>query len=98
MYATRPKFTGSTALRRRNMKNPTPNLSDIHLPTLSLLSQDGPAQMPRSVLGRLHESLVAEMTELERPDPVSHPNSGEVDIDDLQISSTDSEMTPNNAI
>ncbi|GJJ05873.1 hypothetical protein Clacol_000060 [Clathrus columnatus] len=74
------------ALRRRNTKNSTPNLSDIHLPTLSLPSQDDPVQTQRSILERLHESLVAEMAE---PDPADNPNSGEPDIDDLQITLPD---------
>ncbi|GJJ05877.1 hypothetical protein Clacol_000064 [Clathrus columnatus] len=75
------------ALRRRNMEKSVPNLSDIHLPTLSLPSQGDPAQTQRSVLGRLHESLVAEMAE--RPDEMdinsNHPSgSEELDVDDLR--------------
>ncbi|GJJ05870.1 hypothetical protein Clacol_000057 [Clathrus columnatus] len=78
------------ALRRRNMEKSVPNLSDIHLPTLSLPSQGDPAQTQRSVLGRLHESLVAEMAE--RPDEMdinsNHPSGSEgsnvYDSDNLQ--------------
>ncbi|GJJ08077.1 hypothetical protein Clacol_002284 [Clathrus columnatus] len=77
----------TVALRRRNMEKqkPTPNLSNIHLPTLSLPSQGNMAQTQRSVLGRLHESLVAEMAE--RPDEMdinsNHPpGSEELDVDD----------------
>ncbi|GJJ06005.1 hypothetical protein Clacol_000192 [Clathrus columnatus] len=83
------------ALLRRKTKNSTPNLSDIHLPTMSLPSQDDPAQTQRSILERLHESLVAEMAE---PDPANNPNSGEPDIDDSQVTSPDNVYPTNNAI
>ncbi|GJJ05912.1 hypothetical protein Clacol_000099 [Clathrus columnatus] len=67
------------ALRQRKKKT-IPNLSDIHLPTLSLPSPDDQVQARRSILERLHESLVEEMAE--RPDPADNPNSGGRDIDD----------------
>ncbi|GJJ05911.1 hypothetical protein Clacol_000098 [Clathrus columnatus] len=84
----------TVALRRRNMKKTIPNLSDIHLPTLSLPFQDDQVQTRRSILGRLHEGLVTEMAE--RPDPADNPNSGELDIDDFRANSP--EVNPNNAI
>ncbi|GJJ06001.1 hypothetical protein Clacol_000188 [Clathrus columnatus] len=83
------------ALRRRNTKQPTLNLSDIQLPTLSLPSQDDPARTQRSVPERLHESLVAEMAE---PDPAGNPNSGEPNIDYLKVTSSNNVNPTNNAI
>ncbi|GJJ15102.1 hypothetical protein Clacol_009377 [Clathrus columnatus] len=53
-------------LRRRNAKKSAPNqLASLSLPTLSF--QENPVQSVRTVLGRLHESIVAEMGE--RNDP-----------------------------
>ncbi|GJJ15475.1 hypothetical protein Clacol_009753 [Clathrus columnatus] len=48
-------------LRRRNKKDSIPNQSALNLPTLSF--KDNPVQSIRSILGRLHESIVAEMGE-----------------------------------
>ncbi|GJJ16048.1 hypothetical protein Clacol_010327 [Clathrus columnatus] len=48
-------------LRRRNQQNSVPNQSALHLPTI--LFQENPVQSVRFALGRLHESIVAEMGE-----------------------------------
>ncbi|GJJ15101.1 hypothetical protein Clacol_009376 [Clathrus columnatus] len=49
-------------LRRRNANKSAPNqLADLSLPILSF--QENPVQSVRTVLGRLHESIVAEMGE-----------------------------------
>ncbi|GJJ15470.1 hypothetical protein Clacol_009748, partial [Clathrus columnatus] len=64
-------------LRRRNRQDSVPNQSALTLPTLSF--QDNPVQSMRSVLRRLHESIIAEMGErnhLENGDNLSPP-SGE---------------------
>ncbi|GJJ05862.1 hypothetical protein Clacol_000049 [Clathrus columnatus] len=63
------------ALRRRNMKKSTPNLSDIHLPTLT----------QQSILGRLHESLVVEMAECPDPEDLNNARMEEQDIDNLHV-------------
>ncbi|GJJ15100.1 hypothetical protein Clacol_009375 [Clathrus columnatus] len=49
-------------LRRRNANKSAPNqLADLSLPTLSF--QENPVQSVRTILGRLDESIVAEMGE-----------------------------------
>ncbi|GJJ07024.1 hypothetical protein Clacol_001222 [Clathrus columnatus] len=48
-------------LRRRNSKKIIPNQSALNLPTMSF--QDNPVQSVKSVFGRLHENLIAEMGE-----------------------------------
>ncbi|GJJ13740.1 hypothetical protein Clacol_007996 [Clathrus columnatus] len=77
-------------LRRWNTRKATPMVSDLHLPTLSLPPQDEPAQTPRSVLRRWHESLVAEMAD---GSYISNSNTGEplTDINDLQNNGDSSE-------
>ncbi|GJJ05931.1 hypothetical protein Clacol_000118 [Clathrus columnatus] len=78
------------ALRRRNMKHSIPNLSDIHLPTLSSPSQGGQART-QPILGRIHESLLAEMEERSDPMDTVNSDSGEPDVDDSQHNSSDSD-------
>ncbi|GJJ15103.1 hypothetical protein Clacol_009378 [Clathrus columnatus] len=63
------KFT--LDLRRRNAKKSAPNqLASLSLPTLSF--QENPVQSVRTVLERLHESIVAKMGE--RNDPPAMDN------------------------
>ncbi|GJJ07028.1 hypothetical protein Clacol_001226 [Clathrus columnatus] len=69
-------------LRRRNTKNLNlvSNQSAIDLPTLSF--RNNPIQSTRSVLGRFHENLMAEMGERNRlPGDVDGQTSEELDDD-----------------
>ncbi|GJJ16126.1 hypothetical protein Clacol_010406 [Clathrus columnatus] len=73
-------------LRRRSSQKPVTNRSALNLPTLSF--RDNSVQSVRSVLGRLHESIVAEMGE--RNDG---PISGEPDdlLNGFQANNSDLE-------
>ncbi|GJJ05867.1 hypothetical protein Clacol_000054 [Clathrus columnatus] len=72
------------ALRRRNTKKSIQNPSDLHLPTLSMLSQDNPTQAQRSLFGRLHESLVNDMAERSDLTNPGNLNVEDPDVDYLQ--------------
>ncbi|GJJ15106.1 hypothetical protein Clacol_009381 [Clathrus columnatus] len=78
-------------LRRRNKKVPAPNPTALSLPTLSF--QDNPVQTARSVLGRLHENIVAEMGE--RNDPLAmDPNGSRESIISSLLGSANSNEGP----
>ncbi|GJJ16070.1 hypothetical protein Clacol_010349 [Clathrus columnatus] len=64
-------------LRRRNQQNSVPNQSALHLPTISF--HENPVQSIQSALGRLHESIVAEMGERNDQVNVDEPNLEEQD-------------------
>ncbi|GJJ10623.1 hypothetical protein Clacol_004850 [Clathrus columnatus] len=64
-------------LRRHNTTNPVLIQSAINLPTLSF--REKPVQSIRYAMGRLHESIVAEMGERNELVDLGHPDSGELD-------------------
>ncbi|GJJ13562.1 hypothetical protein Clacol_007817 [Clathrus columnatus] len=66
-------------LRRRNATKPIFHQSAMDLPTLSF--RENPAQSVRTVLGRLHESIVAEMGE---SNDVANGSSGPGELDNSQ--------------
>ncbi|GJJ10346.1 hypothetical protein Clacol_004572 [Clathrus columnatus] len=63
-------------LRRRNTRS-LPNLSPFELPDLNLSSQDNPVRSIRPVLGRLQESIIADMGE--RSDPIGLDGLGQLE-------------------
>ncbi|GJJ06151.1 hypothetical protein Clacol_000340 [Clathrus columnatus] len=70
-------------LRRRNTKTLTTGQSAVTLPTLSF--QENPAQsqsIRRTVLGRLHESIMTEMGESDDPMDIDNLTLNSVELDD----------------
>ncbi|GJJ10184.1 hypothetical protein Clacol_004410 [Clathrus columnatus] len=55
------KFTRD--LRRRNTTRSLPNQSSLEFPDLNLSSKENPVRSTRSVLGRIHEGIIADMGE-----------------------------------
>ncbi|GJJ10274.1 hypothetical protein Clacol_004500 [Clathrus columnatus] len=68
-------------LRQRSSKRPVPNQSALDLTTLSFQHnhRHRPLQSVRSVLGRLHESIITEIGESNDPMDSDGPVSGESD-------------------
>ncbi|GJJ10123.1 hypothetical protein Clacol_004349 [Clathrus columnatus] len=50
-------------LRRRNETRSLPNLSALKLPDLNPTPRDNPIRSIQSVIGRLHETIIADMGE-----------------------------------
>ncbi|GJJ13569.1 hypothetical protein Clacol_007824 [Clathrus columnatus] len=64
-------------LRWRNTKTSVSSQSALELPTLSF--SDNPTQSIRTILGRLHESIMDDMGERNHPVDSDGPGSGEPD-------------------
>ncbi|GJJ10394.1 hypothetical protein Clacol_004620 [Clathrus columnatus] len=66
-------------LRQRNATRSLPNQSALELPDLNLSSRDNSVRSRQSMLGRLQESIIADMGERSDPVGIEGPGQGEPD-------------------